>query len=377
MLATEDQALQLADGRWRIAFENSVIGITMADFTGRFFAVNSAFATMLGYQEPELYQLTFMDITYEEDRKVNLELVRDLAEGKRKHFQIEKRYRRKDRSLVWVRTSVALVPGMGAVAPFWFGIVENITRRKEVEEALQMTHAELVRVSRATSMGELAATIAHEINQPLTAINNNSSACLRLLADGNLEPGILVRALEEIVADSTRASNVIARIRSFMKKAPSERNELEANDVIQEVLALKERDFSENQVLVGRELANDLPRVLGDRVQLQQVLLNLFVNAVEALASVTDRPRSLWVQSRVDESGDVLIAVHDSGTGLGVDADRIFGPFFTTKADGMGMGLSISRSIIEAHGGRLWAEPNSPTGTVFYFTLPVVTGSSS
>jgi len=377
MLATEDQARQLADERWRIAFENSVVGIAMADFTGRFFAANSAFLTMLGYVESELYQLNWGDITYEEDLDRNLVLIRELEEGKRQHFEIEKRYRRKNGSLVWARTNVALVPGTDGEAPFWFGIVEDIRRRKEVEEALQLTHAELLRVSRATSMGELAASIAHEINQPLTAINNNSSACLRLLADGNLEPGILHRVLEEIVADSTRASCVIARIRALIKKAPSERNELDVNEVIREVLALEDREFSENQVLLERELTNALPRVLGDRVQLQQVLLNLFINAVEALASVTDRPRLICLQSRVGESGDVLVAVRDSGTGLGVDADRIFGPFFTTKAGGVGMGLSISRSIIEAHGGRLWAEPNFPAGTVFYFTLPAETGSSS
>jgi len=226
-------------------------------------------------------------------------------------------------------------------------------------------------------MGELAASIAHEVNQPLTAVINNSNACLRLLADHNLKPEVLSRALLEIVADSTRASAVIARIRAFIKKAPAERNELDLNELIQEVLALTNHELSEHEVLLERELAISLPQVLADRVQLQQVLLNLFMNAVEAMAAVTNRPRILRVQSRVDEFGDVLIAVRDSGTGLGMDRDRVFGPFFTTKANGIGMGLTISRSIIEAHGGRLWAEPNSPEGAAFCFTLPAAAGDSS
>jgi len=226
-------------------------------------------------------------------------------------------------------------------------------------------------------MGELAASIAHEVNQPLTAVTNNASACLRLLAASNLKPEVLRRALEEIVADGTRASAVIARIRAFIKKAPAEKNELDINEVIQEVLTLADRELYENRVLLERQLTQALPLVLADRVQMQQVLLNLVMNGIEAMIPVTDQPRSLRVESRVDESGDILVAVRDSGTGLGSGADHVFTPFFTTKANGMGMGLSISRSLIENHGGRLWATPNFPIGTVFSFTLPVSAGSPS
>jgi C4-dicarboxylate-specific signal transduction histidine kinase len=226
-------------------------------------------------------------------------------------------------------------------------------------------------------MGELAASIAHEINQPLTAVTNNANACLRLLADRNLEPAVLRRALEQIVADGTRASAVVARIRAFIKQTPAERNELDLNDVIQEVLTLTGRELYENRVLLERQLTKPLPLVLGDRVQLQQVLLNLIMNGIEAMTAVKNRPRLLWVQSRIGESGKVQVAVSDSGSGLGSAADRVFTPFVTTKANGMGMGLSISRSLVEAHGGRLWTTPNSPHGTVFYFTLPVATRSPS
>jgi PAS domain S-box-containing protein len=822
MTAGEKRARWQNDQRWRAAFENSGIGITMAGFNGRYFAANSAFINMLGYTESELYQLTFSEITHEDDRQANLELVKELVEGKRQHFEIEKRYRRKDGTLLWVRNNVALVPGMGAGEPFWFGIVEDITQRRRVEEELRLqievlqnipavvwtvtpdgrcdsinqffldatgmprdyiqshpdkwnkrgcdppplfsglppedrqraaglfwngirtgegwafeaqhfhasdgtyhwyfdravplrdsqgrvirfvgtcadieplkrvqeslresetrlqaffenspnliflkdrqgrylyvnkeferafgisedqikgkrddqifsaqqasaiqandgqvleagvpmefeetsgrqdgqhtsivqkfplfnterkiyaiggiatdiserkraeedllalrdelaaelkamtrlhefsthllamsefqplleevldatinlqnadlgniqlynsatkglriaaqrgfkqefleyfekvhdngtacgramelrerviiedvevdsgyaphrhiaasagfravqstplfsrrgeflgmisTHfrrphrpslsdlrftdlyarhaaeiierrrleaartqveeqyrtvqGELARVSRLSTMGELAASIAHEVNQPLAAITNNSNGCLRLLADHNLKPEILRQALEEIVIDATRASAVIARTRAFIKKAPAEKSRLDINEVIQEVLALIGHELNENRVVLERQLNTALPLVRADRVQLQQVMLNLIVNGIEAMTLVTDRPRLLWVQTRVDESGKVLFGVADSGPGLGAEADRVFTPFFTTKANGMGMGLSISRSIIEDHGGQLWATPNSPNGSVFCFTLPVAAENPS
>ena len=248
---------------------------------------------------------------------------------------------------------------------------EELERRVvERTSALQEAQAELTRVSRLTTMGELAASIAHEVNQPLTAITNNGSACLRLLANRNLDSEVLQRALEEIVADGNRASAVIARIRAAIKKASVEKQVLDMNEVIQEVLALAGYELQKNRIFVECQLTKPLPLVLADRVQLHQVLLNLVMNGIEAMTAVTDRPRVLWVQSRIDESGHILVAVQDSGTGLGSDADQVFTPFFTTKVEGMGMGLPISRSLIEGHGGRLWAEPNLPHGAVFSFTLP-------
>jgi PAS domain S-box-containing protein len=264
------------------------------------------------------------------------------------------------------------------------GFIRDISERKQAENqlraserALQTTQAELARVSRLTTMGELAASIAHEVNQPLTAVINNSSACLRLLANRSLEPDVLRRALEGIIADGTRASTVLARIRAFIKKEPAEKNELDINEVIREVLVLAGRELVENQVLLDYQLQTNLPPVSGDRVQLQQVLLNLMMNGIEALSTVTDRARSLCVQSQIDQSGDVLVAVSDAGTGFGSEVDRVFTPFFTTKATGMGMGLSISRTLVENHGGRLWASPNDPHGAVFSFTLPAVDGNPS
>jgi C4-dicarboxylate-specific signal transduction histidine kinase len=248
---------------------------------------------------------------------------------------------------------------------------------QEAQQSLYATQVELARVSRLTTMGELAASIAHEVNQPLTAVTNNASACLRLLANRNLDPEVLQRALEEIVADGTRASAVIARIKAFIKKAPAEKNLLDINEIIQEALALAGHELQKNRILVESQLAKPLPRVLADRIELQQILLNLIMNGIEAMTAVTDRPRVLWLQSRIDESGDILCGVRDSGIGFGSEADRVFTPFFTTKPNGMGMGLPISRSLVEDHGGRLWAEPNVPHGSLFSFRLPVAEGVSS
>ena len=294
-----------------------------------------------------------------------------------KPFQQEFRcLRAADRQYRWcISSALPLCDQKGCVIK-WFGSVVDLHDWKEAQQVLQMTQAELARVSRLTTMGELAASIAHEINQPLAAINNNASACLRLLADRNLQPEILHGALKEIVADGTRASAVIARIRAFISKAPSEKNEINLNEVIQEVLALARHELHENRVLLELRLTDAPLFVLGDRVQLQQVFLNLIMNGIEAMSTVTDRPRSLCVESQIDESGNVLASVADSGPGLASEPDSLFTPFFTTKEKGMGMGLCISRSLVEGHGGTLWARPNSPRGAAFYVTLPALIGLS-
>jgi two-component system sensor kinase FixL len=258
------------------------------------------------------------------------------------------------------------------------GFVRDISERKQAEElraSLHATQLELAQVARVTTMGELAASIAHEINQPLTAITNNGSACLRRIANNSLDPEVLRQVLEEIVSDGTRASAVLGRIRAFIKKAPAVKQVVDINEVIQEVLALVGPELRKNQISVERQLTNTFMPVTANRVELQQVLLNLIMNGIEAMTGVTDRPCQVGVQSRIDESGDVLIAVRDSGPGLGPESGHIFTPFFTTKANGMGMGLAISRSLIEGQGGRLWAAPNSPHGAIFSFTLPAAAGS--
>src|ERR1700730_17117485 len=246
---------------------------------------------------------------------------------------------------------------------------KEVIERQRAEEALLEAQADLARVARALNMGELAATIAHEVNQPLTAIVTNGNFCSRRLEGATPNPDELRAAIREIVNDGTRASAVISRIRGLLIKQTPWRAELDINEAIQDVTRLLRHELTRNRVTLRRDFAPDLPRVLGDRVQLQQVMLNLIMNSIDAMSMITDRTRELLIKSAKHPNG-VLIQVQDSGPGIDPgQADRIFEPFFTDKPEGIGMGLSISRSIVESHGGRLWAVPGAG-GALFEFTLP-------
>ncbi|MGH9972193.1 MAG: ATP-binding protein [Pyrinomonadaceae bacterium] len=254
----------------------------------------------------------------------------------------------------------------------------DITERKRAEEALQKAQAELARVTRVTTLGELTASIAHEVNQPLAAIVTNSNTCLRWLAGQPPNLDKTRQAIGRIIKDGNRASEVISRIRALVKNAPPRKDWLDVNEVIVEVIGLARSEVDRNQIFLKPHLSSDLPLVLGDRVQLQQVVLNLIINGVEAMGRLKSGPRELLVSSGKDEANGLLVSVRDTGVGLEpANLNQLFDPFFTTKPDGMGMGLAISRSIIEAHGGRLWATPNSPQGAVFQFTLPTSDKSRS
>jgi two-component system sensor histidine kinase/response regulator len=239
---------------------------------------------------------------------------------------------------------------------------------RRADEALQEAQAQLARVTRVHAMGELAAAIAHEVNQPLTAIVTNGNYCLRELAGGGRNLEELREAIAEIVDDGTRASTVISRIRTLVVQGAPERAELDINEVIQEVTGLIRSELARNRISLMTDLTADL-RVRGDRVQLQQVLINLIMNSINAMRTLTGQPRQLLIKSAKHSDG-VLVQVQDSGPGIDPgQVDRIFDPFFTTRAEGIGMGLSISRSIIESHGGRLWAVA-VPNGALFEFTVP-------
>jgi two-component system sensor kinase FixL len=252
----------------------------------------------------------------------------------------------------------------------------DITERKQAEEGLRKAQAELAHVTRVLTMGELASSIAHEVNQPLAAVITNANACLRWLA---VDPSNIDEAREcvrRIIRDGNRASEVIARIRALAKKSSLDRTSLDINETIREVIALTNSEALRSNIWLRTELATHLPPVQGDRVQLQQVVLNLVVNGIEAMKPITNRPRELLIKSDQFESDKVLVSVKDTGIGLDPESlDRIFNAFYTTKPEGMGMGLSISRSIIEAHGGRLWARPNEGLGATFQFTLPTDNGN--
>ena len=246
----------------------------------------------------------------------------------------------------------------------------DITERQRAEEALHLAQAELAHVTRVATLGELTASIAHEINQPLGAVVNNASACVRWLAAQNLAEARRSAAL--VVADGHRAAEIIGRIRNLAKKAPLQKDWLDLNATIRDVLALARSEVQRHGVVLETHLAADVPLILGDRIQVQQVLLNLLMNAIEALSGVGEGPRELWVSSELVAATEVVIAVRDSGPGLDPQSlDRLFDAFYTTKPHGLGLGLAISRRIIEAHGGRLWATANAPHGAVLQFTLPI------
>jgi PAS domain S-box-containing protein len=248
----------------------------------------------------------------------------------------------------------------------------EMIERERTEEALQEARAELAHTARVATLGELTASIAHEVSQPLVGVVTSGNACLRWL---DVEPPNVEaarRSVERIVRDGHRAAEVLERIRALVKKAPPKEEQVEVNKIISEIIALTRTELQHNGVSVRTELANDLPPVLGDRIQLQQVILNLIINAIEAMTGEGAGPRELLVVSGKDGPNGVLVAVHDSGTGLSEEnIDRLFGAFYTTKSKGMGMGLAISRTIIEAHGGRLWATPNTLRGAIFQFRLPI------
>jgi len=253
----------------------------------------------------------------------------------------------------------------------FLGLVRNVTARRRAQEELRRTQAELAHVSRVTTMGELAASIAHEVNQPLGAIVGNADICLHWLSNGQPDLGAVREALSDIISDGHRASEVIARVRALAKKSAPQKAPLDLNEVVGEVLALVTHEAQRRRVRLRAEPAAGLPAVQGDRVQLQQVLLNLVMNGVEAMAGVEDRARELKVSTSRSEAGGVAVAVQDCGVGIDPrETERLFQAFHTTKAGGMGMGLAISRSIVEAHGGRLWAEPNRGPGATFQFMLP-------
>ena len=243
-------------------------------------------------------------------------------------------------------------------------------RADRAETELRKLQAGLAHVSRVTILGELTASLAHEVNQPLAGIVSSADACLHWLAAQPPNVDKARRAIERITRDAKRASDVVARVRNLAKKAPLQRTWVDINETVEETISLATRELSQNNVSLETQLAENLPQILADRIQLQQVILNLIINACEALTAADDEFRKLSLSTAREMDG-VALTVHD--TGFGIDPQQIetvFEAFHTTKPGGMGMGLAVSRSIIEGHGGRLWAEPNEPRGAIFKFSIP-------
>jgi PAS domain S-box-containing protein len=288
-------------------------------------------------------------------------------------FTMEARFlRARDGTYRWhLNRAVPVRNAEGNILRF-VGTSTDVHDLRQAQEALRNTQTEFAHMTRVMTMGELTASIAHEVNQPLGAIVTSAAAGARWLATKPPQMDKARRALERIANDGKRAAEVIRRIRALMKRQAPRKEWLDTNETILEVIALAQYQLRRSDILVETRLANDLPLIRCDRVQLQQVLLNLIINAIEAMSGIKERPRELTIVSASDAPDTVSIEVRDTGTGLDPEhAPHLFEPFYTTKAEGLGIGLSISRSIVEAHGGRLWAAANVPHGTVFLLSLPV------
>ena len=375
----EAEVRELARGleaKVRRLFEANVVGIVMWNLEGAITAANEAFLHMVQYASEDIAagRVRWTDLTPAEWRDSDERTLADLrVSGTFQPF--EKEYFRKDGSRVQVLLGGTLFErGGNEGVAFVLDLTEQKRtqqRWKEAHEALLRTQAELAEVSRRTTMGELAGSIAHEINQPLATVVTNAQSCAGLLRAQPPPWGEVESAVSDIAEAGKRASDVIARIRLLLRKGVSEPVELSVNDVIHDVIALTRDATRQKRVMLDIRLTHDVPRVLVDRVQLQQVVINLITNAADAMSDIIDRPRTLTIRSSCNDELQVEVAVVDAGVGIDPKyRARIFDPFFTTKANGMGMGLAICRGIVEAYGGRLWATSNPDFGTTVGFALP-------
>jgi PAS domain S-box-containing protein len=365
------------DKKIRRLFDSNIIGIIIWEVGGRIFEANDAFLRIVGYDREDLAagRLHRTDLTPPEWRDRDSDTVTDLKRtGTVSPF--EKEYIRKDGSRVPVLIGGAMFEEGGSQG---VGFVLDLTERKRAEAEARENERryrealmELAHMNRVTTMGQLAASIAHEISQPVAATVTNAQAGLEWLGAQPPDLEEIRQTFDSIISDGMRAGDVIGRIRALIKKAPPQKESLEVNEAVREVIALTRGEVVKNRVSVRTQLAEGLPLIQADRVQLQQVILNLIINAVEAMSGVGDGARELQISTSRIASNGVLVSLRDSGPGLDPkSADRLFEAFYTSKAKGMGMGLAICRSIIEAHGGRMWASANESRGAVFQFTLPL------
>ena len=376
--------LEEREAKIRRLVDANIVGIFIWNLDGKIIGANEAFLHMVGYSRDDLAsgRVRWTDLTPADWRdRDERAIVEVKATGTVQPYQ--KEYIRKDGSRVPVLLGAAFFERSENEG---VAFVLDLSEQKRSEEALrrseeawQKAQAELAHVSRVATMGELTASIAHEINQPLGAIANNAQAGLRFLATGSENLQDVKEALSDILKGADRVNGIIVRMRAMAKKAPPEMAQLNFKDIVADVLIYFQHELTRRHVEIELQLSKELPPVLADRVQLQQVLLNLVMNGVEAMNEVPEASRKIWVRAQPSEhngSPAVLISVQDSGRGLKqADADRLFEAFYTTKSHGLGIGLAISRSIVEAHGGRLWLASTAGPGATFQFVLPA-TGQS-
>src|SRR5213080_1451963 len=375
-LARLQGEIEQREAKIRRLVDANIIGVFVWDVEGRILEANDAFLRIIQYDREDIVagRVCWTDLTPPEWRDDTAQRVVDVMTTGTVQPR-EKEYFRKDGSRVPVLVGGAAV---GEEPRQAIAFVLDLTERKRAEADARDSEGrnrememELAHANRVATMGQLTASIAHEVKQPIAAAVSNAQAALLWLDRQPPDLEEVRQALASIVKDGMRAGDVVGHIRDLIKKAPPREDRLEINAAIREVIELTRGETGKNGVCVQAELADGLPLIRGDRVQLQQVMLNLIINAVEAMTGVSEGPRELLISTAKSETGGVRVAMRDSGPGLApADLERLFTAFYTTKPKGLGLGLSICRSIVEAHGGRLWASANAPRGAVFQFALP-------
>jgi len=374
-----EQALQDSEARFRSLFEKAAAGMVATAPDGRFLQVNPAYCRFLGYTAQELLRMTGPDVTHPDDRQATRTRLAEARDGRRQVVDHEKRYLRKDGTTVWGHVCAAWIRATSGKELYSVAIVQDITTRKRAEEKARRLEGDLVHVARTSTMGEMAATLAHELNQPLAAIANYTEGCQNLLRSSKFDAGELGDALQHVGQLTERAGKIIQRIRRLIHKGEPHRSSVDVNDLVREIAGLVELEAHQHNARVSLALAETLPLVLADQIQIQQVILNLARNGLEAMEETAPPQRCLIIGTALADPSNVEVMVRDTGHGWPAgDAQELFEPFFTTKPRGLGMGLAISRTIIDSHQGRLWAEPGSqrPGGATIRFSLPVATAES-
>lgn len=364
-------ALQVSDRRWIGLYENTAVGIALADRDGKILLANPALQRMLGYGREDIVGVSLIEITEASQRDMTKRNVHGLFDGKSLNYKVQKCYEKKDGGYLWANVCASRIPAMAQDGPMLAVIIEDVTLRMDAERSLAATRNELARVARFTAMGELVASIAHEINQPLSAVITNSDAALRWLSHESPNVDEVAAALKRVNRDANLAGAVISRIRSFLKAGEIKRESVDVERMLDELLQMLQIVLAEVGVRVSIDLPADLPHLMADQVQLQQVVLNLIMNAVDAMRDLHGRERLLTITVAAEPAGGLVFSVQDSGPGIAAGTEgRLFEAFFSTKSDGLGMGLAISRSIVENHGGRLWLDASQQSGACFLFTIP-------
>ncbi len=374
-LKLAQEALQESEEKYRTLVENANEAILVVQ-DGELKFANRRTWELTGYSEEELHSRPFIEFVHPDDREVAVGLYLRKVNSEEIPRIHSIKIIDKGGNIKWIEASTVLISWEGEPATLSF--LNNITKRKQAETDSRQLQQQLVHVMRVATIGEITASVVHELNQPCTAILNNAQAAQRFLAADPPDLDEVRDALKDIIEDDKRAAEVMQRLRSLLRKGEVTRKLLDLSETIREIVPFLHRELAGNHVSMHFDLPSGLPPVSGDQIELQQVVVNLVVNACEAMTESEPDSRELVVSTFTDQSNNVVVAVRDSGPGLDRKVgDHIFDPFYTTKSEGMGMGLSISRSIIEAHGGSLWGTNNPDRGATFYFTVPISDGGES